>query len=49
MAKRRSSYYDDYWPRYAPTSPIEVKNGIKAKSKRGKFVKRANVESAGMM
>ena len=41
MAKRRSSYssyYDSYWPRYT-SSPIEVKNGIKAKSKRGKFVK----------
>jgi uncharacterized Zn finger protein len=38
MAKRRSSYYDDYWPRYSQTSPIEVKDGIKAKSKRGKFV-----------
>jgi uncharacterized Zn finger protein len=38
MAKRRSSYYDNYWPRYT-SSPIEVKDGIKAKSKRGKFVK----------
>jgi uncharacterized Zn finger protein len=38
MAKRRSSYYDNYWPRYT-SSPIEVENGIKAKSKRGKFVK----------
>ncbi len=38
MAKRRSrSYYDDYWPHYEPTRPIEV-DGIKAKSQRGKFV-----------
>ena len=39
MAKRRSSYYDDYWPRYDYTRPIDVEDGIKAKSKRGKFVK----------
>ena len=39
MAKRRQSYYDSYWPRYEPTYPIEVKDGIKAKSRRGKFVK----------
>ena len=39
MAKRRSSYYDSYWPRYTSTRPIEVTDGIKAKSKRGKFVK----------
>jgi uncharacterized Zn finger protein len=39
MAKRRSSYYDNYWPSYASTRPIEVKDGIKAKSKSGKFVK----------
>jgi uncharacterized Zn finger protein len=38
MAKRRSSYYDSYWPRYASTRPIEVQDGIKARSKRGKFV-----------
>jgi len=38
MAKRRSSYYDNYWPRYTSTRPIEVEDGIKAKSKRGKFV-----------
>ncbi|HOT92499.1 MAG TPA: SWIM zinc finger family protein [Anaerolineae bacterium] len=38
MAKRRSrSYYDDYWPHYEPTHPIEV-DGIKAKSQYGKFV-----------
>ncbi len=37
MAKRRSSYYDSYWPRYTSTRPIEV-DGIKAKSQRGKFV-----------
>jgi len=39
MARRRSSYYDNYWPRYESTRPIEVKDGIRAKSKRGKFVK----------
>ena len=39
MAKRRSSYYDSYWPRYESTRPIDVEDGIKAKSKRGKFVK----------
>lgn len=39
MAKRRSSYYDGYWPRYESTRPINVEDGIKAKSKRGKFVK----------
>lgn len=38
MARRRS-YYDSYWPRYTPTRPIEVRDGIKAKSRRGKFVK----------
>jgi len=37
MAKRRS-YYSDYWPRYETTRPIEVEDGIKAKSRRGKFV-----------
>lgn len=36
---RRKSYYDSYWPRYTPTRPIEVEDGIKAKSRRGKFVK----------
>jgi len=39
MAKRRSSYYDSYWPRYESTRPIDVEDGIKAKSRRGKFVK----------
>jgi len=39
MSKRRRSYYDSYWPSYAPTHPIAVKNGIVAKSQRGKFVK----------
>jgi len=38
MAKRQS-YYDSYWPRYTPTRPIEVQDGIKAKSQRGEFVK----------
>jgi uncharacterized Zn finger protein len=39
MAKRRGSYYDGYWPRYESTRPIDVEDGIRAKSKRGKFVK----------
>jgi uncharacterized Zn finger protein len=39
MARRRSSYYDSYWPRYETTRPIPVKDGIAAKSQRGKFVK----------
>lgn len=39
MARRRWSYYDSYWPRYTPTRPIEVPDGIKARSRRGKFVK----------
>jgi uncharacterized Zn finger protein len=39
MAKRRRSYYDNYWPSYEYTRPIDVEDGIKAKSKRGKFVK----------
>ena len=39
MAKRRGSYYDSYWPQYEPTRPIDVEDGIKAKSRRGKFVK----------
>ena len=38
MAKRRSSYYESYWPSYEPSRPIEVKDGIKAKSKQGRFV-----------
>ena len=38
MARRRSSTYHDYWPRYEATRPIEVADGIKARSKRGKFV-----------
>ncbi len=38
MAKRRTRYYESYWPSYRPTRPIEVEDGIKAKSKRGKFV-----------
>ncbi len=36
MSRKRSSYYDSYWPTYEPTRPIEV-DGIKAKSQRGKF------------
>jgi len=38
MARKRSSYYGDYWPRYKPSRPREV-DGIKAKSQRGTFVK----------
>ena len=40
MARRRwrSSYYDRYWPSYTPTRPIAVRDGIVAKSQRGKFV-----------
>jgi uncharacterized Zn finger protein len=38
MAKRRTSYYESYWPRYESTRPIEVEDGIKARSKGGKFV-----------
>lgn len=39
MAKRRSrSYYNDYWPHYEPTRPVEA-DGIKAKSQSGRFVK----------
>ena len=39
MARRRSSYYDSYWPRYETTRPIRVKDGIAAKSQHGRFVK----------
>ena len=35
--RRRSGYYNSYWPRYKPSRPIAV-DGIKAKSQRGKFV-----------
>ena len=38
MAKRRRSYYDSYWPSYESTRPIDVEDGIRAKSRRGKFV-----------
>ena len=38
MAKRRSGYYESYWPSYEPTRPIEVKDGIRSKSTQGKFV-----------
>jgi uncharacterized Zn finger protein len=37
MARRRT-YYDDYFY-FQPTHPIETKDGIKAKSKRGAFAK----------
>ena len=37
MAKRRS-HYDDYWWSYEPTRPLDVEDGIKARSQRGKFV-----------
>jgi hypothetical protein len=36
MARKRYSYYDFY---YEPTRPIEVSDGIKARSKRGAFAK----------
>jgi uncharacterized Zn finger protein len=39
MTKRRKSYYDSYWPRYTPTQPIDVEDGIRARSQRGAFVK----------
>jgi len=43
MAKRKrrrySDYYDDYWPRYERTTPIRVQDGIKSKSRAGRFVK----------
>ncbi|MEJ2207825.1 MAG: SWIM zinc finger family protein [Anaerolineae bacterium] len=38
MPKRRKSYYENYWPSYETTRPIDVEDGIKAKSRRGKFV-----------
>ena len=39
MAKKgRSSYYDSYWPSYESTRPIAVEDGIKAKSRKGRFV-----------
>ncbi|HSJ55540.1 MAG TPA: SWIM zinc finger family protein [Anaerolineae bacterium] len=39
MAKRRQSYYEGYWPSYEVTRPIDVEDGIKARSQSGKFVK----------
>lgn len=38
MGKRRSSYDEDFWQRYRPSGPIEVEDGIVAKSQRGRFV-----------
>jgi uncharacterized Zn finger protein len=38
MAKRRYSYYDSGWPRYEPAQPIQVRDGIHAQSRRGRFV-----------
>lgn len=38
MARRRSSYYKEYWPHFEPSRPKEVA-GIQAKSRRGAFVK----------
>src|SRR6266508_4379771 len=35
---RRKNYYDDYFY-FKPTRPIETKDGIKARSQRGTFVK----------
>jgi uncharacterized Zn finger protein len=37
MARRRYSYYDGYF--YPPSKPLEAEGGIKARSKRGDFVK----------
>ncbi len=37
MARKRSSYYDDYWYRYEPPT-LPPADGIRAKSRRGKFV-----------
>jgi uncharacterized Zn finger protein len=37
MARRRYSYYDGYY--FEPSRPLEVEGGIKARSKRGDFVK----------
>ena len=37
MAKRRRRTYD-YWSRYTSSGPIDVEGGIKARSRRGKFV-----------
>jgi len=36
MSRRRRNYYDFYYP---PSHPRDVEGGIKARSKRGKFVK----------
>ena len=36
MSRKRSSYYDDYWPSYETTRP-RAADGIKAKSQRGSF------------
>lgn len=36
--RRRSGYYNSYWPHYEPSRPVAV-DGIKAQSQRGKFVK----------
>lgn len=37
MARRRDSYYDHYF--YPPSKPLEAEGGLKARSKRGDFVK----------
>jgi len=37
MTRRRHSYYDKFY--YSPTYPIEIKDGIKARSQRGAFAK----------
>ena len=37
MARRRYSYYHGYY--FEPTKPLEAEGGIKARSKRGSFVK----------
>jgi len=38
VSRKRSSYYDNYWPQFEP-SPLIPADGIKAKSQRGKFVR----------
>ncbi|NOZ06441.1 MAG: hypothetical protein GXP41_08850 [Chloroflexi bacterium] len=37
MARQRHGYYDSYY--FPPTKPLEVKGGLKARSKRGQFAK----------
>ena len=37
MARRRRSRYSNYWGYFPKSAPIPVKNGIKARTKRGQF------------